>query len=197
MPNGLRDFNRHSAASLRFVLEFASPDAAPQVPCEPPPTPRSAWRSPYRVPRCRRDETPHRPDSETVWCAANHLCRTLFRRTLQLIPFEAPALCCHCDLHSSRKLGNNAHAHTDEAHRHSIYSRPDEACSPSLVVDHRARSNVKRRRGEKRIIWSNEMLKSGILPEADKTHHEQHGNSRLGRNYTASPADERRRYSSA
>jgi hypothetical protein len=33
------------------------------------------------------------PDSETVRCAANHVCRTLFRLTLRLMSFQAPALC--------------------------------------------------------------------------------------------------------
>jgi hypothetical protein len=33
------------------------------------------------------------PDSETVRCGANHACRTLFRLTLRLMFFQAPALC--------------------------------------------------------------------------------------------------------
>jgi hypothetical protein len=40
---------------------------------------------------------PIKPDSESVRCAGNHLCRTLIRLTPQLMSFQSPALCCHRD----------------------------------------------------------------------------------------------------
>src|SRR5215469_6444445 len=62
----------------------------------------------------------------------------------------------------------------------------------------RGRSNVKRRGGENRIIWEQpECLKGVYFRGAGKARHGQHGNPHLGRNYPASPADKRRRYSSA
>jgi len=47
---------------------------------------------------------PINPDSETAQCIANHLCRTLFRPMLQLMSFQALALCCRRDRLLTRKL---------------------------------------------------------------------------------------------
>src|SRR5215469_2793770 len=85
---------------------------------------------------------PINPDSETAQRAANHLCRTLFRPMLQLMSFQALAWCCHRDRLLTRKF------------------------TAALRDDRRAPSNVKRRRGKKRIISALRILKKGYIPGA-------------------------------